>query len=81
VTIVGTQWREIEGVSPVLGVTVSRKVGNAVQRNRVKRRIREWFRHHRGALPPTAVVVVIAREGAAELGAVETRDELGGLLL
>jgi ribonuclease P protein component len=68
-------------VSPVLGVTVSRKVGNAVQRNRVKRRIREWFRHSCPALPPTAAVVVIAREGAAELGAVETNDELGRLLL
>ena len=27
-----------------LGITVSRKVGGAVVRNRVKRRIREWFR-------------------------------------
>jgi ribonuclease P protein component len=68
-------------VSPVLGVTVSRKVGNAVQRNRVKRRIREWFRHNCAALPATVAVVVIAREGAAGLGPEETKDELRGLLL
>jgi ribonuclease P protein component len=30
-----------------LGVTVSRKVGDAVVRNLVKRRIREWFRVQR----------------------------------
>ena len=34
-----------------LGVTVSKRVGNSVIRNRVKRRIREWFRHAREGLP------------------------------
>lgn len=63
-----------------LGVTVSKKVGTAVERNRVKRRIREWFRRNRGALPADAAVVVIARRGAAEIGAAETELELGGLL-
>jgi ribonuclease P protein component len=29
-----------------LGISVSRKVGNAVVRNRIKRVIREYFRHH-----------------------------------
>ena len=34
-----------------LGLSVSRKVGNAVVRNRWKRRIREAFRNHQVTLP------------------------------
>jgi ribonuclease P protein component len=59
-----------------LGLAVSRRVGNAVARNRVKRRIREWFRQEREHLPPETDWVVIARAGAAELSAGETRREL-----
>jgi len=50
-----------------LGLTVSRKVGNAVARNHVKRRVREWFRAERDALPEDIDMVVIAKPGAAEL--------------
>lgn len=48
-----------------LGLTVSRKVGGAVERNRVKRRVREWFRGARSELPAGADLVVIARRPAA----------------
>lgn len=41
-----------------LGLTISRKVGNAVLRNRIKRTVREWFRHHRLQLPPVDFSVV-----------------------
>jgi ribonuclease P protein component len=64
------------GGHPRLGVTVSRRVGNAVVRNRVKRRIREWFRRERGRLPAGAEVVVIARREAVALTSRE-----GGQLL
>ncbi len=50
-----------------LGMTVSRKVGNAVVRNRLKRRVREWFRRGGRLLVPGLDVVVIARAGAAGL--------------
>jgi ribonuclease P protein component len=64
---------------PRLGVTVSRKVGNAVVRNRIKRRIREWFRQDRGLVGNGRDVVVIARPAAVELTVERTRALLGRL--
>lgn len=64
-----------------LGLTVSRRIGSAVRRNRVKRRVREWFRREgRGALPTGRDVVVIARPGAAELPHEALREELRELV-
>lgn len=62
-----------------LGITVSRKVGNAVVRNRVKRRIREWFRGTRAALPAGSEWVVIARPAARQLEWSALSHELGEL--
>jgi ribonuclease P protein component len=50
-----------------LGVTVSRRVGNAVVRNRVKRGVREWFRRNRVRLESPIDLVVIARNPASGL--------------
>lgn len=53
---------------PRFGLTVSRKVGNAVVRNRVKRRLREAVRHHPAARDGSLDgidVVFIARSRAA----------------
>jgi ribonuclease P protein component len=44
-----------------VGITVTRKVGGAVQRNRVKRTLREVFRLHRHDLRPPMDLVVNAR--------------------
>jgi len=62
-----------------LGITVSRKVGRAVVRNRVKRRIREWFRTRREMLGAGLDWVVIGRSAAATLGREAVEAELSQL--
>jgi ribonuclease P protein component len=60
-----------------LGVTVSRRVGPAVTRNRVKRAIREWFRRTHIQIDPQLDLVVIARPSAARMLGREIARELG----
>lgn len=57
------------------GLTVSKKVGNAVARNLVKRRLREILRKQR-ALFERRDLVIIARPGAAEVPWSELRKEV-----
>lgn len=63
-----------------LGLAVGRRVGGAVERNRVKRHVREWFRRSRATLPAAVDVVIIARQGAAECRGAEIAQELRKLL-
>ena len=62
--------------SPRLGLSVSRKVGGAVARNRVKRLLREAFAQHEQELSPGQDVVVVARPPAGELA---EREGLAGV--
>jgi ribonuclease P protein component len=45
------------------GVIASRRVGNAVKRNRAKRIFREIFRLNQGLFPPSSAVLVVVRSG------------------
>ena len=51
-----------------MGITVSRKVGGAVVRNRVKRWIRECYRRRRPEFPTEVDFVVVARPAAGDAG-------------
>lgn len=57
-----------------LGITVTRKVGNAVRRNRIKRLVREWYRHMQ-ACPDTRAAV-----SGCDLVVIAKRD-LPGVLM
>jgi ribonuclease P protein component len=49
-----------------LGITVTRKTGSSVRRNRIRRMLRDVFRRHRAELTPALDLVLNARSEAAE---------------
>ena len=62
-----------------LGISVPRKVGNAVQRNRIKRIIREAFRLHGDVFPQGSDIVFAVRPGFPLSGMQAVRDAVAGL--
>jgi ribonuclease P protein component len=65
---------------PRLGIVASRKVGNAVVRNRVKRLIREVFRRSSDARPAGVDLVVIPRPGFLDASYDELQRDFSGTL-
>ncbi|HIA02423.1 MAG TPA: ribonuclease P protein component [Myxococcales bacterium] len=63
-----------------LGVTASKRVGNAVVRNRWKRIIREVFRRIQSELDSGQEIIVIARNGQEAPTFVQALRELRGAL-
>lgn len=57
-----------------VGITVTRRVGNAVTRNRIRRLVREWLRRN-GWVPAGCDVVIVAKESAA---AARSLDDVAG---
>jgi len=63
---------------PRLGIAVPKGTGSAVERNRVKRRLREAWRARLPQIPPGRDYVLIARPALAEALAAHDADWLGG---
>lgn len=59
-----------------LGVTVTRKVGGAVARNRIKRLVREAFRRERQAFAPGIDMVWVAKQGTGDVSYEEVVDDV-----
>ena len=63
-----------------LGVVVSKKVGQATVRNRVKRRFRELFRRNKALLPGNFDLVFVARPEIVQLDWPGMREEYEALI-
>lgn len=62
-----------------LGISVSKKLGNAVTRNRIKRAIRENFKVHKDDILPRNIIV-IARHPAKDMTVLEIQKSLEHVL-
>jgi ribonuclease P protein component len=56
-----------EGSVPRVGLTVGKVIGKAVDRNRIKRRMREAVRAHVSLLPPDVDVILHPRRSVLEI--------------
>ena len=63
-----------------LGITVSKKLGHAVTRNRIRRRIREAYRLHEQEIKSGYDIVIVARHAAEHAPFEALMDEMMQLL-
>ena len=59
-----------------LGITVTKKTGNAAKRNRIKRLIREFFRLNKGLFPDEHDIIIMAKRYMPPLTYKQACDEL-----
>src|SRR5699024_248951 len=58
-----------------MGMAVSRRVSvRAVERNRIKRQIRESYRHRRADLPPVDILVIAHRDASGQSASALRQD-------
>jgi ribonuclease P protein component len=66
-----------DGEEPRLGLAVPKRVGSAVARNRVKRRLRETWRSRLESIPAGCDYVLVVRPGFVEAAESRGADWLG----
>ncbi|MBY7145159.1 ribonuclease P protein component [Virgibacillus sp. NKC19-3] len=63
-----------------IGLSVGKKIGNAVTRNRIKRYLRQAFQELEDCIPKVYDIVIIARQPTKKMGAAEIKKSLTHLL-
>ncbi|MDQ2669436.1 MAG: ribonuclease P protein component [Gemmatimonadota bacterium] len=74
------RWLRTDRGETRIGLSTPRTLGGAVQRNRVRRRLRELVRARLGRIGPGWDLLIIARPGAAEASHAELGAAIDSLL-
>ena len=59
-----------------IGISISKRIGNSVKRNKLKRRMREVIKENAPRLPAGMDIVIVARRGPSEASFQEIREDI-----
>jgi ribonuclease P protein component len=59
-----------------IGISISKRIGNSVKRNKLRRRMREVIRENAPLLPAGTDIVIVARRGPSEASFQEIEEDI-----